>query len=57
MIKKKNAIPKTGMHTTDSNILEPVLDFSRTSLQVMTDDLKKKSNMENVSILTIVQNS
>lgn len=41
---KKNAIPKTRMHTTHSNILEPILDFSLTSLQVMTDDLKRKQH-------------
>lgn len=53
------------MHTTYSNILEPVLDFSHTSLQVMTDDLKKKQhgkyiNFDNsseliASVLWIIQ--
>lgn len=53
------------MNTTHSNILEPVLDFSRTSLQVMTDDLKKKQhgkciNFDNssefiASVLWIIQ--
>ena len=57
MIKKENAIPKSRMHTTHSNILEQVLDFFCTSLQVMTDDWKKKSNVQNVVILTIVQSS
>lgn len=54
--KKKNAVPETRMHTTHSNILEPILDFLHTYLQVMTDDWKK-TNMQNILILTIIQNS
>lgn len=32
-LKKKNAVPETRMHTTHSNILEPILDFLHTYFQ------------------------